>query len=318
MNIIKLKDVIMPDNIPQAELFNKYLKGKYAYWIQMRYIVPFEFMRHEGYVACEEDLSKLLPKPDGSLPKPYGAPCIDVYDNYVVQFIDQFETDKINNILEYRMKNKYVADEDITIDEIKKFRTWLATTLLSMDQTETGFQKYIILSEMITHMLQYYKGSMYDNTIKILSEFGSTTSINNVTKTCNCGSSSDLSSLYVNEISSCDPVLIYRKNIYNTMVNTFSEIDFWTQWPKEFIWEFKKYIDNIIKLDLPLTDKSFDNRFVDCGCINSDAQSKNMDILKRLSNSLLYIFNQDILGHKNYIYDSLKDWSSILYEQMEW
>ena len=32
MNIIKLKDVIMPNDIPQAEYFNKYLKGKYAYW----------------------------------------------------------------------------------------------------------------------------------------------------------------------------------------------------------------------------------------------------------------------------------------------
>lgn len=316
MNIIKLKDEIMPENMPQAQLFNKYLKGKYAYWIQMRYIVPFDFMRHEGYVACEEDLSKLLPKENGKLPKPYGAPCIDVYDKYIIQFVDQLETDRINNILEFRMKNRYVTDADITIEEIKKFRTWLATNILYMDQTETGIQKYIKLNETVTHILQYYKGGMYDNTIKILSEFGSLNLPQSVSKSCGCSNISDL--ILSQPTNICDPIKIYKENIYKNMVTIFSDIDFWTQWPKEFIWEFKKYIDNIIKLNLPLVDNTFNNNFVDCGCMDNDNQSKNMDILKKLSKSLEYIYLNDIYGHKNYISDSLREWSSLLYEIMEW
>ena len=78
MNIIKLKDVIMPDSMPQAEYFNKYLKGRYAYWVQMRYIVSFDHMRHEGYVACEEDITKLLQKEKKKYPKPYGATCLEI------------------------------------------------------------------------------------------------------------------------------------------------------------------------------------------------------------------------------------------------
>lgn len=319
MNIIKLKDIIMPDNNPLAEYFNNHLKGKYAYWIQMRYIVSFDHMKHEGYVACEEDIMKLLKKPDGSYPKPYGAPCIDIYQGDIINYVDSFETDRINNIRELRLKNNYVTDSNITIDEIKKFRTWLSTQLLLFDKTESGIQKNILYTELETHVLEYYKNNMYDNTIKILSQFEhKNINIENISlSSCNCSHNTDLSSLYNSKINTCDPIYIYKKNLYEKMVEMFSNIDFWYNLPIEFLYEFKKYIDNIIKLNLPLKRNEFVNQFIDCGC-NENEQENEINILRKLSNSLNYMIQKDIIGHKNYITDSLREWSSLLYENMEW
>ena len=83
MNIIKLQDKIMPEGCVKSSFFNKYLKGKYAYWVRMRYIVPFDTMGYDAYVACEEDINKLLPNENGEYPRPYGCECLDLYDHIV-------------------------------------------------------------------------------------------------------------------------------------------------------------------------------------------------------------------------------------------
>lgn len=327
MNIIKLKDIIMPETDPNSYFFNTYLKGRYAYWVQMRYIVPMGLyfdekynimigMKHEGYVACEENINKLLIT-DSNIPKPYGSPCLDVYQ--YMNYVDSKETDRINNTKEFRMKNNYVADPDITINDVKNFRTWLANELLSMDQYEQGGQKYDNLDEKQTRILQYYSNNMYDNTIKILSEFNIQVdySKNFITSDCGCShSTNNLSSLYNDSLNICDPINVYKHNIYLGMIEMFSNIDFWKQWNPEFILVMKKYIDNIIKLDLSLS-KTNNSDFNDCVCKDDkDDELKNM--LVRLSKSLYYIGNNDIRGHKNYINDSLRDWSTYLYENMYW
>lgn len=318
MNLIKLKDIIKEGD----EFFNKHLKGKYAYWIHLRYIVSFDHMKHEGYVACENDITRLLKKDDGTYPIPYGAPYIDVYDDSceIIPFIDVKETDKINSVIEFARKNNYATDDDITIDELKKFRTWLATQLLSFDINNKGEQLYELFDSDETYVLTYYKNGMYDNVIKYLNTFGKVdiNIINNITSSsCGCGRT-DLSSLYNMGISVCDPLLIYRKNIYNKMVEMFSPYTFWKDYPIEFIKEFKKYIDNIINADFKLTKCSYISDFVDCGCEVSNEQENMLLILKRLSQSLSYIINNQIVSHKNYINDAFKDWATYLYEKMEW
>lgn len=325
MNIIKLKDEIMPESLPYAEYFNKHLKGKYAYWVQMRYIVSFDHMRHEGYVACEEDITKLLQREDGSWPKPYGAPALDVYDDNIIRYVDSCETDRINSTIEFRLKNSYAPDNDITVDELKVFRKWLAGELLKMDQTELGEQKNSYFTFQETQVLKYYANNMYDDIIKMLNEFGQPTttslnSLNNVTRNiCGCHSSSDLSSLYGNsDITLCNPLNIYKKNIYNHMVEMFSKYTFWERWAPEFINEFQKYIDNIIRCNFTLTQSEWTNEFIDCTCQNKSEQNKYVEILKRLSLSLGYIKDGQINGHKNYINDALYDWASLLYENMYW
>lgn len=320
MNIIKLKDVIMPGETEQVSFFNKHLKGKYAYWVQMRYIVSFDHMRHEGYIACEEDITKLLPDSNGVYPQPYGAPSFDVYDESIIPYIDQRETDRINSIMEYRLKNKYTPDDDITIDELKKFRTWLATELLAFDLNPFESPSYILFDESQTHVLSYYSNNMYDNTIKILSEFGNETVeyIEPGVTPCSC-KGSNLSSLYNTDLHICDPISIYRSNIKSKMIDMFSDINFWTRFAPEFILEIKKYIDNIIRVNLPLYLDTLNDKFVDCGCKeNNDKQKWAIEILNRLSTSLEYIYKGEIIGHKNYISDSLRDWSNYLYEIMYW
>ena len=96
----------------------------------------------------------------------------------------------------------------------------------------------------------------------------------------------------------------------------FSNIDFWTQWSPEFLGIFKKYVDNIIKSNLPIGNISSDT-YQDCSCNNKNG-SDNNHILQRLSESLSYMMVGDICGHKNYIYDALYEWSSKLYEYMIW
>lgn len=319
MNLIKLKDVIKEGD----DFFNKYLKGRYAYWIHMRYIVPFDLMRHEGYVACEENIEKLLKKEDGTYPKPYGCPYIDMCEDCgcnITKYIDIAETDKINCITLYKLHNEYVSDNDITIEELKKFRTWLATQLLKFDENNKEEQCHIMYTDEETHVLEYYKKGMYDLVVKYLSEFGKTDiNLNMISMdTCGCAGSSNLSSLYNTSLTICDTLAIYRKNIYNKMVEMFSPIDFWTKYPAEFIKEFKKYIDNILKCNFKLTKCDYISDFVDCGCDKTDEQAAMQVILRRLSQALQYIIDGSTRGYKNFINDALRDWSRYLYEQMEW
>ena len=61
-------------------------------------------------------------------------------------YIDQEATDAANCVNTYKMKNSYAPDADITAEEVKLFRMWLATTLLLFDQNNRGQQLYNIFS----------------------------------------------------------------------------------------------------------------------------------------------------------------------------
>lgn len=332
MNIIKLVDKIMPGNTSRAKLFNDHLRGKYAYWVHMRYIVPMGIkeedgkrigLDHAGYVVCERDITKLLH--DDNLNPPdslFASPYIDMDDHNddIIEYIDMIETDLINSTKSYEMKNNYVPDSNITVDELKQFRTWLAKELLNLDSFEVGEgQKFILFNELEYHVLKYYANNMHDDTIKILSNFGSNpVTYDEYKNNCGCGSGTNLSSLYNTQLTTCDPINIYRKNLYSKMVELFSKVEFWQSLPKEFLKIIKSYIENIIILNLPLNISNFNSNFKDCTCMSEDTQASNINILKKLSSSLEYMINDDIKGHKNYIGNALKEWSSKLYENMQW
>lgn len=317
MNIIKLKDIIKENDA----YFNEHLKGKYAFWVHMRYIVSFDHMDASQYIMCEEDINKLLYPNKNDCPY-FEAPYIDVYECDILPYIDTVATDEANNMYQFILKNNYSPDADITLDELKKFRTWLATQLLKFDQNNEGVQQYKIFDDDTTHMLQYYANNMYNEVISILTSFGqyNVNYIQTNPHQCGCVNIGNLSSLYNNSLTVCDPISIYRENVYNKMVQVFSNVDFWAQWPVEFLGEFKLYIDNIIKTNLKLYKSKYTSNFVDCGCLTNDNESQevNQAILKRLSESLSYIINDDINGHKNYIASAFMDWSKYLYELMEW
>lgn len=293
MNIIKLYDKINPSD----DHFNNFLKGKYAWWIHMRYIVSFDIMTEQDYVACENNIDNLY---NG------GFEYRNSDDESFSSYIDYNITNTINSIGNLISYNKLSTGPDITISDIKQFRTWLAKTILTFN---------LINNDVQTWMLQYYANGMYDDTIKKLIAFSNNTiEINTKTSECGCGSDTSIYNMMINE---CDPLAIYKKNIYNEMVHTFSDLSFWQIFDISFIEEFKKYIDNIIAVNLPLKLSIKTNKYNDCTCITENDDEYKM-ILQRLSVSLEYIINNQIDGHKNYIMDSLNDWARNLYETMEW
>lgn len=314
MNIIKLKDQIRPGD----DLFNTYLKGKFAYWIQMRYIVPFDFINRGQYVEMENDITKLTGWRERGLkcPDPYYW---DLQSGNIEAWVDAEGTEDANNINKFVVHNKFTADSDLTIDEIKRFRTWLATILLSFDCRADGTPKHAIYNEDTTEMLEYYAGGMYDKCVKSLMKLGNSIAVNRLTMNeCGCASGGNLAGLYNESLTNCDPLYTYRKYRYEQMVSVFSNIDFWTQFPEAFIKEFKQYIDNIIQLNLPLKGASWISSFVDCTCHTSSDQLVFVEILRRLSKALEYLRLDETTGNLNFISKALRDWSSELYEVMEW
>ena len=314
MNIIKLKDQIRPGD----DLFNTYLKGKFAYWIQMRYIVPFDFIDPGQYVEMENDITKLTDWRERGLkcPDPYYW---DLQVGNIEAWVDVEGTEEANNLNKFLVHNKFTTDSDITLEEIKKFRTWLATTLLSFDQKTDGTQKKVLYNEDITEMLQYYASGMYDQCVKALNKLGTSIAVNRLTMNeCGCASGGNLAGLYNESLTSCDPLYTYRKYMYELMVDKFSSIDFWVQFPDAFMKEFKQYIDNIIQLDLPLKGSAWISTFIDCTCHMNSDQMVFMEILKRLSKAIEYIRLDDLTGNLNFISKAFRDWSTELYEVMEW
>lgn len=252
----------------------------------------------------------------------------------LLPYVDVESTMEANNLDQYLIYNSIELDDDIVIEELKRFRTWLAESLLKMPISE----------DKINSMLNYYANEMNDDVCKQLLTFGSTDiQLTTLDTSCGCGAVSsyvtnkvsvvnnsitkhtcgcmDNSSLYqLGNVNICDPLSIYRKNVYAYMVQTFSNIDFWIKFRGVFIEEFKRYIDGIIRNNFTLTTSSYVSTYVDCGCLNERdiEQKNNVSILNSLSKTLEYIINDDINGHKNFISDTLYKWSSLLYEKMRW
>lgn len=233
------------------------------------------------------------------------------YDK-LMNYVDIVETDRVNNLDKYKAFNEFTPSE-LTIEQIKKFRTWLASTIISFN---------IAYDAPTSHMLNYYAGGMYDDVVSALTMFGtsiSATSVLNTPTTSSCGCSNGVSVSLTNA-NICDSLEIYRRKIYEAMVKTFSVIDFWLDFDPEFLQMFKLYIDNIIKLNLPLTTSQYQTDFVDCTCQlkGNTEQEINIQRLTRLSKSLQYMIDGEIKGNRNYITTSLTDWATYLYERMEW
>ena len=320
MNIVKLKDIIKPGD----EFFNHMLKGKYAYWIHMRYIVPLSYLDYAGYIACENNIKKLLQNPDGSYPQPYGRPCIDcqaccdIYD-----YIDSDKTSDINGIGELIVENDSQTDAELTLDDIKKFRTWLANSILLLDQDADGQQMYDILENNTTMMLEYYKQGMIDDVIKTLTDFSAynTNEVKPQLTGCGCcGTTATLDLLKQPVQLGCDPVEIYKMYIYNKMVSDFSDMNFWLKFPERFLLKVKLYIDNILKAGLSLSKLEYISPYVDCGGLSEGdtLAAKNKYILSKLSETFQILSTKDVRGKKNFIKETLTAWSSLLYEKMQW
>lgn len=315
MNIVKLKDIIMPDTYSVSEFFNKNLKGKYAYWVKMRYIFPLDSLDYKTYIAYEQ-------MSDIQLAGSSVLPHIDLYSedccmmNFAINYIDATETELVNSIHKLHIANSYSADYDTSVDELRIFRTWLAEELLKFNIDHEGKNLSIFTDDQM-HMLEYYKNSMYNDVIKYLSTFGNS-SVAEIAAQTTCGCCSSINNISDITLNTCDAVKLYKDGMHAFMVSTFSNIEFWLQFTKEFLMMFKKRIDNILTLGFTIPVTSTHNAFTVCKCSDKTTNESNDDILRSLSKALGYIIDDKISGNKNFINDTLRNWSSIIYEKMYW
>lgn len=319
MNIIKILDAHVPVNFTDKEktMFG-YVKDKYCYLINWKWIVPFEYttvnsetgeettfsFSTEQYIECS--VNDHAPVEN----YPYAE-----YTQYVAcHLIDIALTEKANSVVRFIEANKFSSDSEITLDELKCFRTWLAKALYNV---LNGIAEYDIIE-----MLNYYRLEMNDTTIKHLTHFAPATAIDilNTMVKSTCGCQGSTSANLIGSVNTCDPIYLYRKAVYEKMVTIFSEITFWTERENELLVEIKKYIDGIIAHNLPLVSSQYVSDLYDCGCL-SDAnasQERLMNILKNLSKAFGFMIEDQVTGNRNFIGDTLNQWAAYLYEKMRW
>lgn len=331
MNIVKIKDIILTaENAPelseeQRNLFNTYFRDKYVYALNWKYLIPFDDLSGVEFVEMSEDLCKDItelvtvidPSENTGIVTEEHAEHQKLIHWMILaevrDFVDIESTHKANRIVSFVEANKFSSDSDITMDEIKRFRTWLAETLYRILADDEEYE--------VVEMLNYYKEEMNDETIKHLTHFPVNSSVEVITATASssCGCQNQ-ASVDLGTLNACDPIYLYRKAVYEKMVETFSDISFWTERETEFIKEFKKYVDAIIHHNLPLVKSDYISDLYDCGCLSdADAsQERLMQMLKNLSKALGFIADGDIAGKRNFIGDALNRWAAYLYERMRW
>ena len=347
MNIVKLKDIILDESCglspEKIELFNTKFKGRYVHCINWTYLVPLEEMTNEAAIELSKKLCIDLLEPTVAVDNLQAiqkdittTTSIDQYKWFyldeLTDYVDVTDTEKVNAIYKYIEYNSFTPDKELTLEQIKIFRTWLATVLFNLLSKEPKVEKNTIA------MLNYYMNDMNDSVIDTLASFHVdmpqvgiyTAGVQGVTginilspvkkSSCSCTQSSTAALLaQSSSVSVCDPIAIYRKALYSQMVDVFSDIKFWMK-QKELLPEIKRYIDAIIKLNLPLTASQYVSELYDCNCLTStdSAQERLMSILKNLSTAFDYMANDKVTGNKNFIGDTLNQWATKLYEIMLW
>ena len=342
MNIVKLKDIILDESCglspKKIELFNTQFKGRYVHCINWTYLVPLEVMDNEAAIELSKELCIDLFSDLKAIQK--GITTTTRIDKYpwfylheLAEYVDENDTEKVNAIYKYIEYNSFTPDKELTLEQIKMFRTWLATVLFNLLSKEPDVEKNTIA------MLNYYKNEMNDSVIDTLASFHVdmpqvgiyTAGVQGVTgidiissikkSSCSCTHSSIAAMLaQPSSVTVCDPIAIYRRALYSQMVDVFSDINFWMKREKELLLEIKRYIDAIIKLNLPLTASQYVSELYDCNCLTStdSAQERLMSILKNLSTAFDYMANDKVTGNKNFIGDTLNQWAAKLYEIMRW
>lgn len=311
MNIVKFKDIMADPMRTYGAIFNEKFRGKYTYWIHCRYIVALEDIELNQAIEFELHIEDLFISEIQYIDIREGLG-VWIYDE---GYIDETETSKINSVNSYIISNSFVP-EDITIDKLRNFRTWLAENLLIYKGELTDNQR---------HVLDYYAGGMTDNTIKWLTEFGGVNvQINSIigVPSCGCGTGTNVSSLYNNGTAGlCDPIAIYRGNIHIMMVEMFSNIDFWNDLDNNFLQEIILYIQGIIDSGLSLVkDTTQLSGTFSCKCLNvsDSAQLEAQNLLRELIVVLNRMIQDDLDGHKLNSTTVLSRWADELYEIMQW
>lgn len=296
MNVIKFQDVILEHD----SVFNEIYKNKYAYLVNWQYVVPLEVGQmvyvelSQGTTPIEE-IENVLP-----------------YDDYRM-YIDAKETESINSVAHYLSENQFVADSDITIEEIKKFRTHVATLL---------YEFYVANptdNEQLVRMLKYYKDNYIDEVVEgLYIIIGNNFERNRVSLepmnkvyTCSCIQQGTLPQL---SVQTCDTLGEYKLAMRDLMIKYYGSTDFWLD--KDYIIkEIIRYLENILRVDLPLTNQVVETP---CSNLSFSMQSYYENQLRDLITTFEYILTGDFTGHKNFVSNTLSKWVNELYDNMQW
>lgn len=249
--------------------------------------------------------------------------------------IDEQRTSTVNSTTKYIEYNRFSnTDGDLTTEELKQFRTWLAKTILNIrfvnDEVKRNNKKEY-------KMISYYSQNMSDDVVKSLALFSTKLQgeeviyiTNNANKLleltgnkCECSSNNSISQLDTKNL--CDPLSIYKNYMYNQMVETFSRIDYWASFEDEFIKEIIKYLNGILTKNFLLYNKEYTYDLFDCNCLN-DADAKQTTYRQYLQNlkSAFEALIRDKSGNRP-IYENrithqraFELWARYLYESMYW
>lgn len=252
----------------------------------------------------------------------------------LMPYIDETATEEANKTTEYEAFNTNLHNDKLTWEDVRYFRTWLATLL---------YDSQIIDDYKTNEMLKYYKNEMVDDTVKHLKEFTDTLASTLVT-TSSCGCGSSISTAMQNQSTTgvtilqgtstscgcggttmptsisdlCDPLEKYQAAMRAFMVSIFSSIDFWLKYDKAFLLEIKKYIDAIIEFSPAFSTNDGISILRNCACEDQTLQNTAVQILRNVALAFQYMGTDDLSDHKNFITTSLNTWASTLYEKMIW
>lgn len=244
-----------------------------------------------------------------------GLPIIDV--NAYWDYIDITATTKANDVKMFVLANKFTTDDDITEDELRNFRTWLAQMMLELGSD---------LSEVEQLVLKYYASDMTDDVITAMSnlgaEFRSFFGLNvNSNNNCGCSSTRTLiDTSLITSLTPCDPVAAYRRMIHTQMVQMFSNVDFWLQY-RMMLKDIKRYIQGILDINLPMYGTIQSTNFAECGKLSEKdiAQQTAIRHLSALIEALTYLeTDEDTAAHRNFIFSTLHTFAESYYELMRW
>lgn len=316
MAIIKFKDKIHTND----EGFNISLKNKYAYWIQFKYVIPFSEITTEKYIELERD-GICIDKIEAYKKRDLRALPFNLwFSDELTEYIDFKETEKFQNFDKLEKYNKSIGSiaPNLTTDKIKDTRSFLLGTFIGIlkNADSTTLDAYTYKNKaIILRALEYFKNGGLDKEFsKILNDIDTILN-NNFNNSGNSGNGNlgpgDLGSCGClgnsNNNNQINPSLQGGFfNAYNitgsTLVNNYhtgmmvilndflKNPDFWilNLDTSDHI-ELKEYLEGILKLglDIPAYTATF-----------------RTDI-NNMIQSLTYIIDQDLIGHKNFIRDSI-------------
>jgi hypothetical protein len=258
-----------------------------------------------------------------------------LFDDYLEQ-VNWETTMQANSAASYLLSNQIAGIPELTIDDLKNFRTWLATILL---ENQDLFRSYNRDFEKTIQMLTYYSENMYDSVCKALINFANIPVIKADLSVASCYSGCNTQvminpqttiqsgcSCNGNSVTAVGNITagcldMYRRNVYNWMVIVFSDSNFWANFiytDPNLIDLIIRYMEGILESGLPLTKQCDKITYNDCSCLNNDTEEANKQILRNAIRAFGYIRDNNISFNYSFIYNSLNKWASVLYEIMQW